>query len=112
MTAAATGFGRLYWGPPPGTTFGQLAVLIAPYATEKILVGYRDPNWADRPAALDPDEILFDITMQVMSITGDTAAVFGRGVLGGSTQGRHVVPRTFNLVRGSDGVWRVDGFGT
>ncbi len=110
VAAAAAGFVHLYWAPPPGLSFGQLADVLAPYATARLTDAYRDPARRDELVQPDRDRVATEISVQVLTVTDTTATVFARTVFGGGVEGRRVITRTLHLVADPAGVWQVDGF--
>jgi hypothetical protein len=101
--AAARAFLERYWVREARTS-AQVADAIAPYATDRLLAIYRDPTRADRA---EPGTGVGDVSVQVTEATPTTAVAIGQGTLVDEPTKR-VTSRTLNLVRGSDGAWRVE----
>jgi hypothetical protein len=103
----ATVFLTGYWSDTP-RTYGQLADVLAPSATERFLQDYRDPARAAEPVNGGQARHVDQITAQATQAANGTATVAGRGLAEDPTSGPRVLQRNLILVLGADGAWRVD----
>jgi hypothetical protein len=100
VEAGARQFLGLYWAPPGGMTWGQLADAAAPVATPELLAPYRDPSQSSLPAGLGLPVTIASLT--VTDVRGPWATVSARGTRADGG----VVWRTLGLIRDAAG-WKV-----
>jgi hypothetical protein len=103
----ARSFLNLYWAPG-ARTYGQLADALEPYAGKLFLLGYREADRIDAPAAAAGEPPVTDISVKATSATDAGAVVVGKGT---TTQGaqQQTVWRTLDVAVDPEGVWRVEG---